>query len=65
MDTNTLTVSQRQIRRNIRNFLLGVPMHLLQVELRSRQQSADPFAADCVQEIIAEREAESALVAAR
>lgn len=54
MDKTTLTTAQRQIRMNIRNFLLIATPAELQKELEISNNSGDTFRAQCVQELIDE-----------
>jgi hypothetical protein len=54
MDKNTLTPAQRQIRMNVRNFLLVATIEELEVELKISKDTGDTFRAECVQELLDE-----------
>jgi len=51
---DNLTKAQRQIRMNVRNFLLVATMAELQKELTISLNSKDTFRAACVRELIEE-----------
>lgn len=54
MDKTTLTPAQRQIRMNVRNFLLVATIDELKIELAISEKTSDTFRAACVQELLDE-----------
>ncbi len=54
MNTEFLTLAQRQVRMNIRNFLLIATLDELKREKELSLERNDPFHAECVQELIDE-----------
>lgn len=58
MDTSKLTSAQRQLRQNVRNFLLVATLEELRGELAISKERGDTFRAQCVEELIDERTAE-------
>ena len=52
MDKTTLTNAQRQIRMNIRNFLLVATIAELETEIEISNRTGDTFRAACVQELL-------------
>lgn len=56
MDVSKLTPAQRQLRQNVRNFLLVATIEELEVELTIGN---DPFRKECVQELLDEAIAEA------
>ncbi len=59
MDTSRLTDAQRNLRINVRNFLMVATPEELQKELQLSLDAKQPFRAECVRELIAEAEAEA------
>jgi|AntRauTorcE11897_2_1112592.scaffolds.fasta_scaffold01099_3 FixJ family two-component response regulator len=58
MDKTTLTNAQRQIRMNIRNFLLVATIAELETEIEISNRTGDTFRAACVQELLDQAVAE-------
>lgn len=56
LDRETMTQQQRQMRMNIRNFLLVATPEELQGELQLSIERNDSFRADCIRELIEEDE---------
>lgn len=56
-----MTIAQKQIRQNIRNFLLTATAEQLQAEYQISVDSGDNFRAMCVNEIILENEENESL----
>lgn len=54
IDKSTLTPFQRNLRMNIRNFLLVATPEQLKRELEISRESGDTFRAECIQELIDE-----------
>jgi hypothetical protein len=54
MNKENLTTQQRNIRMNVRNFLLIATKEELELELKLSLQRNDQFRAECVQELIDE-----------
>lgn len=58
MEINKLDRFHRQLRQNVRSFLLVATMDELKKEEQISLDRGDLFRAECVQELIAEKEAE-------
>ena len=54
MDKSTLTAAQRQLRMNIRNFLLVATVTELYAELAISQERGDHFRSECIRELLIE-----------
>lgn len=59
MNKNSLTPQEKQIRQNIRNFLLIATKKELETEYANSIARNDSFRAECIQELIDEYHAEN------
>ncbi len=54
MDTSELTDRERQVRQDVRNFLINATLAELRLELEISNERGNAFRARCVQELIDE-----------